>query len=117
MVRECGNFAAHDCPRDCPFLDRIASGQTMRFCSFALYADLIEAGRHTRTEILPDGTVDYHIPPNCDVYERYKGEIELVRKVKKEYERHYANLKLHKSHDNELQVTGHKHSLVWKNYR
>lgn len=114
MVKTDEFIAARDCPKDCPFRDRIASGQTMIFCSFGLYVDLIEAGRHTRTEVLPDGTVNYHIPPNCDAYEKYKDKKKYVAQIKKYYERH--QLRLHHKHffDPELYVTGHRHSAISK---
>lgn len=116
MVRKQNEFLAKICPDDCPFLDRLGTGSTVRFCSFALYADIIEPGRHTRTEIKQDGTVDYHIPPNCDVYERYINDLEAVRKAKKIYESRDVQLRLHKRHGTELLVTGPRYTRR-KKYR
>lgn len=110
MVKKRDEFLAKICPADCPFLDRLATGSTVRFCSFAIYADIIEPGRHTRTEINDDGTVNYHIPPNCDVYDKYVNDFEAVKKAKKTYESRDVQLRLHKRHGTELIVTGPRYT-------
>ena len=107
MVRKGEGFAKH-CPKDCPFRDNIASGQTMVFCSFALFADLLEPGRHTRTEI-KDGKIDYHVPPNCDVYEKYKGKKKEIRKMKRSYEQKGLSIRMSRKGDSGLTVTASKH--------
>lgn len=117
MVNKRVSDFAMKCPRDCPFRMRLASGFTPYFCAFALYADMLDAGRHTRTEIREDGTVDYHIPPDCDVYEKYKGEKDMVEKAKRDYESRNVQLKLDSSRSRDLVVTGHKHPKVQKRHR
>lgn len=69
-------FAKH-CPQDCPFRAKISEG--INVCQFSLYADRLEPGRLTRLEVTRDehGNIkdyDWHVPPNCDVYEKYKGK-------------------------------------------
>ena len=71
MVRQT-DFAEQKCPRGCPFLDRLCGGTSYRFCSYTLYARSLDPDRLTRTTVSPDGKVDYHIPPHCDIYEKYK---------------------------------------------
>ena len=109
-------IAGRDCPKDCPFLDRVASGETMRFCSFSVYADILEPGRHTRTEVSPDGEVDYNIPPNCKVYDKYKSQKKLIASIKRKYKAQKI-LRLDKHPEPHLLVTGAKHSPVWKRFR
>lgn len=109
-------IAGRDCPKDCPFLDRVSSGKTMRFCSFAIYADLLEPGRHTRTEISPDGKVDYNIPPNCKVYDTYKSQRKKIASMKRKYKSKNI-LRLDNHSEPHLLVTGAKHSPVWKRFR
>ena len=108
MVRKNDGFAKH-CPKDCPFRDHIASGQTMVFCSFALYADLLEPGRHTRTEVI-NGEVDYREPPHCDVYKRYRGKKKEIMKTKREYESKGLSIRMNLPGRSELSVTGAKHA-------
>ena len=103
-------IAGRDCPKDCPFLDRIAGGVSIRICTFSLYADLIEPGRHTRTEINQDGSVDYKLPPECDVYEKYKDRPGIIKEAKRKYETQAIQLRLHHKRDKDLYVTGGKHS-------
>lgn len=67
---------AKSCPKDCPFRCN-TSGLIM--CQFALYADKLEPGRLTRLEVEMDDNYRvtkeiWHIPPECDVYEKYKGK-------------------------------------------
>lgn len=116
MVEPKEFIAARDCPRDCPFLDRIASGQSMRFCSFAVYADLIEPGRHTRTEVNKDGTINYNIPPHCNVYDKYREFPKIIKETKRRYESHLIQLRLHHN-EPDLSVTAHKHPVIVSHHR
>lgn len=65
------DWVKYHCPRNCPFNKRLGDLRT-RYCNFAAYADVLEPGRHTRTEIDPDGHINYHKWPDCDVYHKYK---------------------------------------------
>lgn len=97
-----GDFVMNRCPEDCPFRDKMSFGIT--FCSFAIYANLLEPERLTRTEIRKDGTVDYHIPPDCDVYKKYKDRAEEIKALKKKYDQYGVKRLKHKEPD--LYVTG-----------
>ena len=44
-------------------------------------ADVLEPGRKSRTEINPDGNVNYHIWPDCDVYYKYKNLKNLLNEI------------------------------------
>jgi len=105
-----GDFVMNECPKDCPFRDRISYG--IMFCSFSIYADQLEPKRFTRTEIMPDGTVNYHLPPDCDVYERYKNRASEITALKKKYDRY--GTKRFKRFEPDLFVTGHKHVPLQK---
>jgi hypothetical protein len=70
------------CPKDCPFNDKLGD-LNMRYCSFSSYADILEPGRHTRTEVDADGHVNYHVWPDCDVYGKYKNMKSLVLEMKR----------------------------------
>ena len=74
------DWVKHKCPRDCPFNKRLGDLRT-RYCNFAVYADVLEPGRKSRTEIDADGNVDYHIWPDCDIYKKYKKLGVLVDEV------------------------------------
>lgn len=101
-----GNFAAHKCPKDCPFRDKMGSG--LIYCSFAIYADKLEPGRHTRTEITVDGEPDYHFPPDCDIYDKYKDQTDRIREMKRIYDQ-YGLMRYSKYENPDLVVTGKKH--------
>lgn len=109
-------IAERDCPRDCPFLNRIAGGAGARVCTFALYADILEPNRHTRTEIHEDGTIDYNIPPNCNVYEKYKDKKSEIAKMKRKYKSKGA-VRTRRKAEAELVVTAHKHAAISRHHR
>ena len=92
-----------DCPKDCPFLATYAN---MRACQFSLFANKLEPGRYTRMTIEPDGSYNWHIPPNCDVYKKYRGH-----KVKIEADNGYLAL-----NDEHLTVTAPKHERPAKHH-
>jgi len=70
---------ARRCPTDCPFRSH---DQGLCICSFSLYANVLEPGRYTRMTIDADGKYNWHLPPDCDIYKKYKGK-ELRKDVKK----------------------------------
>ena len=104
------NWVRYKCPRDCPFNDRLGDMRT-RFCSFSVYADTLEPGRHTRTEVSADGTVNYHIWPDCDVYYKYKHIKNLVGEVKR---RHKTKHLKATPVEPDVAVTAHKHPATSK---
>ena len=110
MVNKDEYFVTYQCPKDCPFRDKLE--RSYKFCSFSIYADAIEPGRRTRTEIHDDGSIDYHEPPDCDIYEKYKGKEDEIKKVKKKYDQ-YGTRRV-KDRDSRLWVTGRKHSTLTK---
>ena len=74
------DWVKYKCPRDCPFNKRLGDLRT-RYCNFAAYADVLEPGRKSRTEVDPNGNVNYHIWPDCDVYYKYKNLKHLLNEV------------------------------------
>ncbi len=108
MVRQNEGFANKKCPKDCPFLFKLGDGQTIMYCAFAEYADILEPGRHTRTEIKDNGEIDYNIPPHCGVYKKYKNEKEKVERAKHELK----TTPTIRPSQSGLVVTGHVH--YWK---
>lgn len=107
MVRQNEGFANTKCPRDCPFLERLGGGQTILCCMFATYTPFLEPDRITRTEIKEDGTVDYHMPPHCDIYKKYKGRNKEVELALRRYESRGLSIKMGQTYNDELIVTGH----------
>ena len=106
MVRQT-DFAEQKCPRDCPFLDRLCGGTSYRFCSYTLYARSLDPDRLTRTTVSPDGKVDYHIPPHCDIYEKYKDRSTEIKQLKKRVGNN--NITIKRSRTEELSVFGKQH--------
>jgi len=70
--REKREWFALRCPKDCPFIGQICG--KMPFCNYAAYAEYINPTRPTRMTIGENGKEDFHIPPNCDLYEKFKGK-------------------------------------------
>lgn len=105
MVRKFDDsyFATLHCPHDCPFRDKLDTG--IMFCSYSIYSVRLDQNRRTRTEISPEGTVNYHIPPDCDIYEKYKDKSDEIQKVKKDYDRYYLERRIKEAMDRELYVT------------
>ena len=64
------SWPARACPKDCPFLGRLGS---LPYCRFSEYALVMEDDRETRMTVDKNGNIDWHLPPNCDMYEKYKG--------------------------------------------
>ena len=108
-----GDFVMNECPKDCPFRDKMSYG--IAFCSFAIYANQLEPGRMTRTEISEDGKINYHLPPDCDVYERYKDKAQEVYKVKKKYDQ-YGTKRFSRMED-DLYVYGKRHAPIQRRDR
>lgn len=73
------NFAKYKCPKDCPFL---GGTKWEPMCEYALRADDIGLLRNTRTTVNLDGSLDFHIPPDCDIYDEYKDRVADWRKLK-----------------------------------
>ena len=107
------NWVRDLCPRDCPFNASVGD-HVDRYCSFAAYADVLEPGRYTRTEIDPDGNVNYHIWPDCDVYPKYKGLNRVVNETKR---RKTVEHQMGLPAEPDVTVTGHKHPAVSKHRR
>lgn len=101
------DFATTICPHDCPFRDKLDRG--LKYCSFAIYANQLEPGRIARTEVI-DGEPNYHIPPDCDVYERYKDRREEIQQMKDKYDQY--GIRRTPARNPELYVTGIKHRPV-----
>ena len=100
------------CPRDCPFNNRLGD-HIDRYCCFAEYADVLEPGRYSRTEVAEDGTVNYHKWPDCDIYPRYKGLNKVVWETKRRRQvEHQIGLKASPT----VKVTGHKHPATQKHH-
>ena len=103
-------WVSRKCPCDCPFRDKMPDHSDY-YCSFALYADVLEPGRFTRTEITPDGAVNYHLWPDCDIYQRYKGLNNVIAETKRRRQiQHQMGLR----RSDEPLVTAHKHPAISK---
>ena len=100
------DFVEKRCPHDCPFRDKLDFG--IHFCSYAIYSTCIDPNRRTRTEVFEDGSVDYHVPPHCDIYELYKEHVPEIEKIKKGYDRHTLERRSHHNNNSKLIVTGEK---------
>lgn len=106
------NWVQNRCPRDCPFNDRLAD-RSDRYCSFAIYADMLEPGRFTRTTIDDSGEINYHQYPDCDVYPRFKGLDKVVLETKR---RRMSEHKVGLPSSPDVAVTGHKHPATQKHH-
>lgn len=113
MVDKKQNFAKYICPQDCPFRDRFDDAVSW-YCSYGIYGEFLDTSRTTRTEVFADGSVDYHVPPNCDIYERYVDKTSELSALKKQYKTRY--LIHHKPAEPDLEVTGHKHPATTKHH-
>lgn len=116
MVDTEGYFATYKCPHDCPFRDKFDG--KIKFCSFSVYAEVLEPGRLTRTEVRKDRSPDYHLPPDCDVYERYKDKGTEIKRMKHKYDE-YGIKRTKLVRPKELYTTAHKHSPYtskWRNF-
>lgn len=105
-----GEFLAENCPADCPFRSTMTKNYKLWFCSYALYASYFDPNRGTRTTIDENGRVDYHTPPNCDIYPRFKhshSELEKLRRKLRD-----RKIATQSDYDRECIVTAEKHKAI-----